>query len=87
MEIEYDPEKDRVNWEKHSFPLELGAVVIENRLGQVQDERRDYGEVRLNAFGLVNGRLLVCTYTRRDEAYRLISVRKASWQERRIWLP
>ena len=58
-----------------------------NRFGQIGDERRDYGEERLNAFGLVNGRLFVCTYTMRGQTYRLISVRKASKQEQRIWLP
>ncbi len=46
----------------------------------------DPGETRINAFGLFNGRLFVCTYTVRDSAYRLISVRKASRQEQRTWL-
>lgn len=53
---------------------------------EVPDERLDYGEVRVNAFGLVEGRLFVCTYTMRNETYRLISVRKASRQEQRTWL-
>jgi uncharacterized DUF497 family protein len=48
--------------------------------------RLDYGEARVNAFGLVEERLFVCTYTMRNETYRLISVRKASRQEQRTWL-
>jgi uncharacterized protein len=59
--------------------------VLSSRVGQIIDDRRDYGEARFNAFGLVNGRLFVCTYTMRDQTYRLISVRKASKQEQRIW--
>ena len=38
-----------------------------NRVGQIDDDRRDYGEARFNAFGLVNGRLFVCTYTMRNQ--------------------
>jgi len=55
--------------------------------GEIEDDRRDYGETRFNAFGMVNGRMFVCTYTMRGDTYRLISVRKASRQEQRIWLP
>jgi hypothetical protein len=55
--------------------------------GEIEDDRRDYGEARFNAFGMVNGRMFVCTYTMRGDTYRLISVRKASRQEQRIWLP
>jgi uncharacterized DUF497 family protein len=86
MDFEYDPAKDVANRSKHGMPLASGAVVLENRIGEVQDERLDYGAVRVNAFGLVEGRLFVCTYTMRNENYRLISVRKASRQEQRIWL-
>jgi uncharacterized DUF497 family protein len=86
VEIEYDPEKHTANRTKHGVPLALGAVVIGNRIGEVQDDRIDYGEPRINAFGLVEGRLFVCTYTMRGQTHRLISVRKASRQEQRIWL-
>nr|WP_294528958.1 BrnT family toxin [uncultured Rhodopila sp.] len=56
-------------------------------IGRIEDDRRDYGETRFNAFGLVNGRLFVFTYTMRGQTCRLISVRKAGRQEQRIWLP
>jgi uncharacterized DUF497 family protein len=87
MDFEFDTGKDEINRLKHGVPLALGAEVLMNRLAQIGDERRDYGEERFNAFGLVNGRLFVCTYTMRGQTYRLISVRKASKQEQRIWLP
>jgi len=86
MEFQFDSEKDAANRAKHGVSLVLGAVVLANRVGEVVDERFEYGEVRINAFGMVNDRLFVCTYTVRDRIYRLISVRKASRQERRIWL-
>jgi uncharacterized DUF497 family protein len=68
-------------------PLALGAIVIQNCIVEVLDDREDYGEERMNAFGLVGDRLFVCAYTMRGETYRLISVRKATRQERRTWLP
>jgi hypothetical protein len=67
-------------------PLALGAVVFDNRIGEIIDDRRDYGEIRINAFGLVTNRLFVCTDTMRGITHRLIPVRKASRQEQRTWL-
>jgi uncharacterized DUF497 family protein len=87
MDIEFDSGKDEINRLKHGVPLALGAEVLRSWVGQIIDDRRDYGEARFNAFGLVNGRLFVCTYTMRDQTYRLISIRKASKQEQRIWHP
>jgi uncharacterized DUF497 family protein len=87
MDFEFDIEKDELNRLKHGVSLALGAEVLMNRFGQIRDERRDYAEERFNAFGLVNRRLFVCTYTMRGQIYRLISVRKASQQEQRTWQP
>ena len=87
MDVEFDAAKDEINRLKHGVSLVLGAEVLMNRIGQIDDGRRDYGEARFNAFGLVNGRLFVCTYTMRGPTYRLISVRKASKQEQRRWRP
>lgn len=86
MEFEFDSEKDRVNIAKHGVSLVLGVVVVENAVGEIADDRRDYGELRRNAFGMVNGRLFVCTFTMRGNAVRIISVRKASRREQRFWL-
>ncbi len=86
MDIEFDEAKDAAIVAKHGVSLAFGAAVLETRIGEFVDERRHYGETRINAFGLVAGRLFVCTYTIRDGKRRIISVRKASRQEQRIWL-
>lgn len=86
MDIEFDDTKDAANIAKHGLSLALGAVALENLMGEVMDGRQDYGEPRFNAFGLIAGRLFACTYTMRGEVYRIISVRKASRQEQRTWL-
>ena len=45
------------------------------------DVRRNYGERRIVAYGLIRGRLHVCVYTLRNDAYRIISLRKANRRE------
>jgi uncharacterized DUF497 family protein len=55
MDIEFDSTKDEINRLKHGVSLVLGAEVLMNQVGQIDDDRRDYGEARFNAFGLVTG--------------------------------
>jgi hypothetical protein len=86
VDIEFDSTKDAANRLKHGLPLALGAAVLMNMIGRIEDDRHEYGKTRFNAFGVVDQRLLVCTYTMRGDTYRLISVRKGSKQERRTWL-
>jgi uncharacterized DUF497 family protein len=45
------------------------------------DTRRDYGEPRVIAYGLIRGRINVCVYTLRGDIYRIISLRKANRRE------
>jgi uncharacterized DUF497 family protein len=53
------------------------------------DDREDYGEERFNRIGIVEGQLLVVTYTGRvdedsgDDIIRIISARPAERRERR----
>ena len=49
------------------------------------DLRRDYGEVRLKATGMIDGRLFILIFTPRGETLRLISLRKANEREKRAW--
>ena len=86
MDIEFDEAKNAANLVKHGISLALGAAVLTNLIGEVVDDRTNYNEERMNAFGLVEGRLFACTYTIRNGAYRIISVRRASRQEQRLWL-
>jgi uncharacterized DUF497 family protein len=46
-----------------------------------RDDRFVYGETRLIARGLINGRLFVCVFTDRGKARRIISLRKANRRE------
>ncbi len=87
MQFEFDDAKDASNRAKHGVSLALGALVISSPIGWVIDDRHDYGEVRINAFGLIRERLFVCTHTMRGDTVRIISIRRASRREQRHWLP
>jgi uncharacterized DUF497 family protein len=86
VDIEFDGAKDAANIAKHGVSLAVGAAILASPIGEILDDRRDYGERRMNAFGLVNGRLFACTYTIRNNARRIISVRRANGREQRLWL-
>lgn len=47
----------------------------------LRDARRDYGERRVIADGLIRGRMHVCVYTLRGDTHRIISPRKANGRE------
>lgn len=87
MDIEFDTAKDETNIAKHGVSLALALVILDGPIAVVPDQRRDYGEPRFNAFGLVAGRLFVCTYTPRGSTLRVISLRKAHKKEQARWLP
>lgn len=85
--IEFIPRKDAENRSKHGIGLALAgamfadvAVVCERR-----DERRNYGEARIVAYGRIENRTVVCVYTWRGENCRIISLRKANSREQRLY--
>lgn len=86
MRYEWDDAKAAANLAAHGTAFSLvhhfhwpSAVVI-------ADERRDYGESRNIAFGLVGDRVHVCVYTMRGPAVRVISFRKANRRETRFYV-
>lgn len=81
MRITFDPKKDEETRRRRGLSLALGAEVIANNVHVRVDERFDYGEERLVAYGYVSGRLFVCVYTVRGDVLRIISVRKANDKE------
>jgi uncharacterized DUF497 family protein len=81
MQIDFDPDKDRLNVHKHGVSLSLGKGIIAAAGIVLRDARFDYGEERFVAFGKAEGRLHVCVFTVRGDTTRVISVRKANDRE------
>jgi uncharacterized DUF497 family protein len=62
--------------------FEDAALVFEGVTMEVEDNRKDYGEVRLVCYGCLMGRLVVVGYTLRGEDRHVFSMRKANAREK-----
>jgi hypothetical protein len=77
----WDPDKDRTNLLKHGISLAAGTALDLATATVLVDQRRDYGEVRYQAYGPIEDRLHVLVFTVRNRDVRLISLRKANAKE------
>jgi uncharacterized DUF497 family protein len=82
MIFEWDAAKSRRNFLERGLPFEFAIPMFDGPTLELSDDRRDYGEPRILAIGMVDGRALACVYTDRDGARRIISLRMASREER-----
>lgn len=80
MEFEWDPEKAAQNREKHGITFDAAADVLLSPHVTKRSDRK--GEKRWVAVGPLEGRLITVVYTRRGEAIRIISARRARANER-----
>ncbi len=86
MRVEFDPDKNHANFKKHGLWFENVEDLDWNTVVFRHDTRRDYGEVRLIAFVMKDGRLYVVCYTARlTGVLRVISFRKANKREIRFY--
>lgn len=77
--IEYDPEKDLANRQKHG--LSLARAKDMDILAILEDDRNAYGEVRYRAWGLIDRQPHCLAFTYRDGHLRAISLRRAHKKE------
>ena len=81
MQIEFDPEKDKINQEKHGLSLMMaGELDWQNSLVWI-DTRNNYGEVRMITLAPSTGILYYVAYVDRNESRRIISLRRANRRE------
>lgn len=84
MEFEWDSAKAEANERKHGVPFTLAERVFDDPACFIlEDRRRDYGEDRFTAFGMVEGRVFILAFTWRADRCRAISLRKANARETR----
>jgi uncharacterized protein len=81
MAITYDPKKNERNLAERGLSFDLVAELDWDTVRVIEDDRQDYGEVRLQLWGLIGGRLHVAVVTSRREDLRVISLRKANAKE------
>ena len=85
MKYEWDEAKNRKNLAQHGLRFEDAELVFSGPCVTFEDDRFDYGEERLITLGLLAGRLVVIVHSPRDEGTRIISMRKGSRREQKIY--
>ncbi len=85
MAFEWDVAKNAANIAKHGIDFEDAIRIFDGPVLEKADARRDYGEARIIAFGVVNDRELAVVYTGRGERRRIISARRAHSRERKAY--
>ena len=88
MLFEWDENKEKINISKHGLDFSTAALVFrdQNRLEWFDELHSNY-EDRYITIGEINGIavVLMVVYTERGDAIRLISARKATKQEMRMY--
>lgn len=83
MDFEWDNSKERANLRKHGIDFRAAARVFLDPYMIEFDDLHPSGELRFNAIGLVDDRMLFVTYTMRGDTVRIISARGAEPHEKR----
>ena len=87
MEFEWDADKSDVNMKKHGVSFHEASTVFADPLALTfNDPDHSIGEHRFLTFGYSRSKqLLVVVHTERRGRTRLISARRATRQERKIY--
>jgi uncharacterized protein len=82
VDFEWDEAKSERNRAERGLPFELAVFLFDRPVTERIDRRRDYGEVRVRAIGMLGDRLVTCVYTDRGRTRRIISLRYSNGSER-----
>jgi uncharacterized protein len=86
MDFQWDANKARANAQKHGVRFADAIGIFDDPYAITIDDLNNKGEQRFAAIGLdLHGRIIVVVYTYRGENIRLISARKATKKEVRIY--
>ena len=81
MAFEWDEGKRAANLAKHGVDFLDVTPLFDGETVEMVDDRKDYGETRINCLGAIEGRVYSVTYTWRGAVRRIISARKANERE------
>lgn len=83
--FEWDADKDLANRRKHGISFEEAATIFDGPMLSLEDDS-DPREVRERSYGLIGGLVVGCViHTDRDDTIRIISARKATPNERKLF--
>jgi uncharacterized protein len=81
VRIDFDPAKSERNHRERGLPFEYAAKFEFSSALVAVDDRKEYGEVRYVALGMLGERLHVLCFTEITDGIRVISFRKANSRE------
>lgn len=81
MQVTFDPAKRARTLAERGLDFADAALVFEGNTLEIEDDRKDYGEIRIICFGLLAGRMVVVGYTPRGADRHIFSMRKANERE------
>jgi len=84
MKFEYDPQKSKINRDKHGISLEEAKQLWFVPAVEVTAQSR-FDEQRSMLIGRLGSKFYSCIFTMRGEAFRLISARRSRKKEVKIY--
>lgn len=85
MKFEWDDNKNETNIRRHGIDFHDATLIFEHSMLIKPDTRKDYGERRLVGLGMLFEVVIVIVFTKRGNAIRVISIRRANRNERKIY--
>jgi uncharacterized DUF497 family protein len=85
MKFGWNPDKSETNRRERGFGFDYAALIFLGDTLECPDRRFDYGEERIRALGMVDGRCLAVTFTMRDNVHWIISAHPASRIDRDVY--
>lgn len=82
MAVTFDPGKRAATLAERGLDFKDAELVFAGTTFEVEDTRRDYGELRIVCFGVLDGRIVVVGYTPRGADRHVFSMRKANDREK-----
>lgn len=82
MQVTFDPIKRAKTLVDRGLDFADATFVFEGVTLEFEDDRKDYGEIRIICFGFLAERLVVVGYTPRGADRHIFSMRKANDREK-----
>ena len=85
MKFEWDENKNKTNIRVHEIDFRDAHLAFDHPMLLKIDNRKDYGEERWIGLGKLYDAVVVIVFTKRNDKVRIISIRRANRNERKIY--
>lgn len=85
MKFEWDETKRESNLQKHGLDFADAEVVFQGAVYTFEDDRFEYGEQRYTTISILQTMIVVISHAESDDTTRVISMRRATKHEQRLY--